>query len=281
MTDSSTWSQITLVTSLVNIGREQIDGRSFQDYVNWFLQTVQIPAPMVIYAESVLQEIVLQIRKDLPTKFIPTSFAQMPLAWSYSLVSSILENPDFRRKMKKPEDLTNRCVGYPIVTNSKYAWLWNTIQENPFQTKLFFWIDGGLSRFWKGVNPVLSHPHPDLLKLLTEKQKIFAQIGGYQEPIIQNAFQGLRLPEEEIIGANPSYIMGGFFGGTMESMKKLCEESLVVYIREMIQKQRIDHDQAALFWYFQNHLDAFLLLPPHSSLDAFNFLFFCSGHTLV
>ena len=281
MAEKNTWSEITLVTALVNIGREQIDGRSFQDYVNWFLQTIQIPAPMVVYAEPILKEIVLQIRKELPTKFIPTSYAQMPLAWSTSLVQSILENPDFKKKMKKPQDLTNRCSGYPIVTNSKFPWLWNVIQENPFQTDLIFWIDGGISRFWKGTNPVLSCPHPNLVKLLQEKKKIYAQIGGFQESIIHNAFQGLRLPEEDILGANPSYIMGGFFGGTLDCMKQLCEESMILYIREMIQKQRIDHDQAALFWFFQNHLDKFLFLPPHPTLDAFNFLFFASGHTLV
>lgn len=281
MTEKSTWSEITLVTALVNIGREQVDGRSFQDYVNWFLQTIQIPAPMVIYAEPILKDIVLQIRKELPTKFIPTSFAQLPFAWSYSLVASILENAEFRKKMKKPEDLTNRCPGYSIVTNSKYVWLWNTIQENPFQTDLIFWIDGGLSRFWKSVNPVVSCPHSELLQLLRDKKKIFAQIGGFQESTIHNAFQGFRLPEEDIIGANPSYIMGGFFGGAFDIMKQLCEESMILYIREMIQKQRIDHDQAALFWFLQNHLDKYLLMPPHPQLDAFNFLFFSSGHMLV
>ena len=132
MMEKSTWSSITLVTALVDIGREAVDGRSFQDYANWFLQTIQIPAPMVIYAEPVLQEIVLQIRKDLPTKYVATRFTDLPFSWSFSLVASILENPDFKKKMKKPQDLTNRCLGYPVVTNSKYAWLWNTIEENPF-----------------------------------------------------------------------------------------------------------------------------------------------------
>ena len=33
---SGTWSQTTLVTSLINIGREAVDGRKFDDYIKWF-----------------------------------------------------------------------------------------------------------------------------------------------------------------------------------------------------------------------------------------------------
>ena len=281
MIDPSSWKNLTLITALVNIGREQVDGRKFQDYVNWFLQTIQIPAPMVIYAEPVLEGIVKEIRKDLPTKFIPTEFTNLPLIWSYNLVTSIQNSPEFRTKMKKPHDLANRLAGYPIVTNSKFAWIWNVLQENPFQTDLFFWIDGGLSRFWKGINPVKFGPNPNLLKLLSEQNKIYAQVGGYQEQIILNTLNGNKLPEQEIIGANPAYLMAGFFGGTKDVLLNLCEESLCNYVKEMLQKQRIDHDQALFYWHFMNHTDKYILIPPHPSLDVHNFLLFASGATLV
>lgn len=281
MTDSSTWSQMTLITALVNINRQQVDGRTFQDYVNWFCQTIQIPAPMVIYAEPMLEEIVKEIRKELPTKFIPTNFANLPLAWSYDLVTSIQQSSEFQKKMKKPQDLANRLAGYPIVTNSKFAWIWNVLQENPFHTDLFFWIDGGLSRFWKFINPVKMGPHPDLLKILRETNKIYTQVGGYHEQIIFNTLNGNKLAEDDIIGANPSYLMAGFFGGTKDVLLNLCEESLCNYVKEMLQKRRIDHDQALLYWHFANHIDKYILIPPHPTLDVFNFLLFASGHSLV
>jgi hypothetical protein len=37
---------------------------------------------------------------------------------------------------------------YNLIQYSKFGWLEEAIQENPFDTSSFFWIDMGISRFF-------------------------------------------------------------------------------------------------------------------------------------
>ena len=276
----STWNQITIVTALLHIGREGADGRTMEQYVQWFAETLKIPAPMVVYVEPGLVEIVKQVRGELPTKIVPQSLGTSPFGWSYPKVHEILESQEWKQKMKNPGDLTNKLPGYSIVTNNKFAWLWNAIDENPFQTELFFWIDGGLSRFFRGLQPWNHGPHPTLLHTLQTNKKLFAVIGGGKESYIQNAVLGKKLPTEEVIGANMGVVMTGFFGGHISTMKHASECVMKNYVVEMIQKNRIDHDQSSIFLHFQDYPEKYMLLPPHPQLDCFNFLVFASGQEL-
>jgi hypothetical protein len=175
------------------------------------------------------------------------------------------------------KDLTNKLPGYSIVTNNKFAWLWNAMEENPFGTDMFFWIDGGLSRFFKNYDIQNSQPHIRLIRDIRKTRKIFAVIGGGKEHYINDALQGKKLPTEEVIGANMGVVMTGFFGGHISTMKHASEYVMKNYVIEMIQKNRIDHDQSSIFLHFQENPEKYLLVPPHPQLDCFNFFLFASG----
>lgn len=274
----STWKEVTIVTALLHIGRESADGRTMEQYVQWFLETLRIPAPMVVYVEPPLAETVKQLRGDMPTKIIPQSLGTSPFGWSYPKVHEILCSEAWQKTMKNPGDITNKLPGYSIVTNNKFAWLWNAIDENPFGTDLFFWIDGGLSRFFRGFQPWNHGPHPKMLEELRTNKKIFTVVGGGKEQIVTNAMNGVRLEKEEVIGANLGVIMTGFFGGHISTMKHVSEYVMKNFVVEMIQKNRIDHDQSSIFLHFQEHPDKYMLVPPHPQFDCFNFFLFASGN---
>ena len=278
---NGTWRQCTFVTSLININREQYDGRTFQEYISWFLHTITIPAPMIIYCEPVLVNIVHSIRGSLPTKIIAQNLQTCPLGWSLPFIQDILTSENFRQKMKYPNDLTNKCAGYAAVTNSKYAWLLNAMDANPFKTDLFFWIDAGLSRFWTHINPLDNEPHIELLLKLRQKKQIFALAAKGKDQVIEQIFQGKRFTQDELIGTNMNLIMTGFFGGDVETMKVLCKKMLQNYSSEMIMKHRIDHDQASIISHFQENPDCYQLLAAHPQLDAFNFVYFAKGDLYV
>lgn len=275
--NKNTWNEITIVTGLLYIGRENADGRSMQDYVQWFADTLRIPAPMIIYCEPGLEDMVKHIRGNLPTKIILQNIFTSPFGWSYPKVESILKDEAFQRKMKHPNDITNRLPGYSIVTNNKFPWLWNAMEENPFGTDMFFWIDGGLSRFFKGFEPWNSEPHKQTITDLRNVKKLFCVIGGYKEEYIHNVYHGIKIPSEEIIGANLSVVMTGFFGGHISVMKEVCESVMQNYVVEMLEKNRIDHDQTSIFLHFQDNFEKYLLVPNHPQLDVFNFFLFASG----
>ena len=266
-----TWSQITLVTSLVNINREQFDGRKYSEYTNWFFNTIRIQAPMIIYVEPQLVDIVKEIRGSLPTKIIPQILGTIPLLWSIPFVEQILQSPQWKAHQKHPNDLVNRSPAYAPVIHSKMVYMINAIEENPFNTDMFFWIDAGLSRFWR-ANPMSSEPHPRTVRDLRKSRKIFAQVGGHKEHLLQ---QSLTL--DQLIGANENILMAGFWGGHMSTVKELCSFVIEFYVKEMIQKMRIDTEQTSWFFHYQQNKDNYILIAPNE-IDYVNFYLFSQGH---
>jgi len=272
---TSLWNEMTIVTCLVNIGREEFDGRKFDEYVKWFLPTIQIRAPMVIYVESVLVPIVRQLRGALPTKIIEERIETIPLAWSIRFVQQILESQEWKEKIIWRNDLTNRLPTYAPMIHSKMAYMLNVIKENPFNTDLFFWIDGGLSRFWK-KNHIIAEPREDILKILRETHKIYIQIGGNKDHLVAHALGGMPFTVDQMIGANQNLLMGGFWGGQAEHLKEACEFVLRNYITEMIMKKRIDTEQTNLFFHAQKYPDKYLFVGPYHGVDVYNFEIFTS-----
>lgn len=270
-------NQVTFVTALIDIGREKYDGRKFSDYVSWFLPTLLFPVPMVIYVEPYLVDYVRAVRKDLPTRIIPQTFLTSPLRWLLDRVSYILANHTFRQY--NPSDLLNRCPEYSILMSNKFAWIWNTIQDNPFQTDLFFWIDAGISRFLteKHYSIVNSSVHPRVLRMLRRSKRILAQIGQNREQDIQNVLEGKKLSIEEIVGTNNSQIMGGFYGGCADTMSQAALYGMNQFVYEMAGKLRIDNDQVILFMLFQDRPDLFTLTAPTYQSTIPNLALFASG----
>ena len=68
---------VTLVTALYDIDRgTKGDGRSFDEYLDWFTKTLKTKSPMVIFVDESLKEFVEKNRKGLPTKVITQSLEE-------------------------------------------------------------------------------------------------------------------------------------------------------------------------------------------------------------
>lgn len=276
----STWNQITFVTSLININREQLDGRRFEEYVNWFMMTLRLPAPIVCFVEPGLTEMVRVARGSLPTKIIPQTFGQTPLAWSTPSIDQIQQSPEWKARAVHPNDLNNRSAPYVVLMHNKAAWMKNVIEENPFQTDLFFWMDGGLSRFWQNLDTTTTEPHPRFLTNLRRHKKIYAQIGGGKEEMVKRAFYGPKISPDEIIGTNQNVLMGGFWGGPKSVIVNLCEFLLRTYVNELLVKRRVDSDQPLLYLHLQQSPHQYSLVPPFPQIDIASFLIMAMGKVM-
>jgi hypothetical protein len=274
----STWSQMTLVSSLVNINREQLDGRKFFSYVEWFLKTLEIPAPMILFVDPEICELVAKARQGKPTKIIQQSFPATPLSWSAHYIHRTQESQEWKQYAKNPGDLNNKSAPYVTLMHSKFAWVWDAIQDNPFKTDLFFWIDAGLSRFFREMfSPQIMEPHPITLRKIRQEKKLIAQIGGYKQHFLEQVMGGRRFSTDELIGCNENILMGGFWGGSIQSVKHACEYGLRFYIQELIQKNRVDNDQPTLFFHWQDFKHMYLVIPPHDGVDLAAFLILGCG----
>ena len=137
----------TFITALYEIQREEHDSRSFSQYQEWFSKTLTVPFPLIIYTEEKNREMIERIRKNLPTKTIYTTLENVPYYYTTPTVKHIIENTPFKSKIKYPRGLENKCYEYIPVVNSKFKWICDAIDNNYFNTEMFFWIDAGLSRF--------------------------------------------------------------------------------------------------------------------------------------
>lgn len=276
----STWQQATLVTALINIQREKDDGRKFQEYINWFAGVLKIPSPMVIFVEPELVDFVHQAREGKPTKIIPQSFVNTPLSWSTPFIQRIQDSKEWKDYAKHPNDLNNKSAPYVTLMHSKMAWVWDAIQDNPFKTDLFFWIDAGLSRFWQTRLPTLNEPHPRSLRMFRKQKKIYCQVGGYKQQFLERAFSQQKYTTDELIGCNENIIMGGFWGGPIPAVQHLCEYVLRFYVRELLQKNRVDNDQPSIFFHAQENQSMYCFVPPFDGINYANFLFLAAGRII-
>ena len=140
---------ITFVTALYNIQREEKgDGRKWIDYLEWFKNTLKMPLKMMIYIPSDLVSYVEEHRpKEYITKIIIQEREAIPYAKFEKAISAILENPEYRTKIKHPDRVECKIPFYNIIQYSKFKWLEETANMNPFETDYFFWMDAGISRF--------------------------------------------------------------------------------------------------------------------------------------
>jgi len=275
-----TWYQTTLVTAFVDIGRENIDGYKFNEYANWFLTTIQMKVPMVIYVEAKLKEFVEKVRQGLPTKIIEQTLHTVPLAWSISLVRKIITSAQWKTTAKNPKDIINSLETYAPMVHSKMAYMANVIEENPFKTDMFFWIDPDLSRFWT-FDPRNSEPHIQTLRNLRKSRKIFIQIERNKENLVQRALHGQLFSKDEMIGTNESILMSGFWGGYSDTVNEMCQSVIQMYTSEMLQKKRIDTEQTTLFFHAQENLQKYMCIPPHHpEINLLNFTIFASGYKI-
>jgi hypothetical protein len=112
---------VTIVTSLFDIGRAKVDGRSFSSYVQWLRKTAVLQHPMIIFWDSNHRGYVHEVIKarsrmltkfSLPTIFIFSLFSK---AGYYNILKStkqILSSDSWKKKAKYPNDITNTNPNY-------------------------------------------------------------------------------------------------------------------------------------------------------------------------
>ena len=152
---------VTLVTALYDIDRgTKGDGRSFDEYLDWFAKTLKTKSPMVVFVDESLKEFVEKNRKGLPTKVITQSLEEIPYYELNNDIQKVLDDEDFKGKVSCPSRVECKMSLYNVVIFSKFPWVKRVIEENPFDTEYFMWMDAGLSRFFGPHDVNINMPYP-------------------------------------------------------------------------------------------------------------------------
>lgn len=146
-------NNITFVTALYNINRWKKDGRTFDKYLKWFKNTLQINAPLVIFIPDYLEKFVLKNRPyKYKTKIIIQDFVDIPYYNLVEIWNNIHLSESFKNHMENKSLIWHKLSWINALMYSKFKWLSIASESNFFNTNNFIWIDWGISRFFYWLN---------------------------------------------------------------------------------------------------------------------------------
>lgn len=244
---------VSYVTALYNINRETDgDGRSWDNYLEWFKGTLQHDAPMIIFIPPDLESFVKKHRPaSLQTHIIIEPLEQVPYYKHKEAIATILSSNAYKQQMADTNRIECYLPMYSIIQYSKFDWLRKAAELDPFQTSYYFWIDGGLSRFYD--TPFCMTPlHPNLLTDFDKyPNRFFIQATPRVfEPIL-----------DDYIWSNHAKIYGGVFGGQKEIVIRMSYEVQALFEDYLYSSTKVvNNEQILLLCMYKNkpHLFCFL-----------------------
>lgn len=204
----------TLVTALYDIGRDKLKGKSahrkFDKYLNWFKNLLSINVPMVIFIPSYLEYYIVENRpKNYQTKIIIREFEDLSAYKNYyqrmqDTIDNMTKIPPIPNYFHEcPEFVTAK---YETIIFSKFNFLKEVSDNNPFDTEYFIWLDAGTFYQPPPFNVSLPWPDPYKIKLLGDKFLVSDyKFNKNDKTPLSNKHDYLRLNRNEIC----AYILGG------------------------------------------------------------------------
>lgn len=252
---------ITIVTSLYNIGRENMDGRPYSSYLEWFKKTLSLNSPMVVFVDESDSKFVKENRKEENTKIIIQKLQNMPMYNYKEKMDQIINSEKYKRTIKDPNRIECNYSLYDIVQYSKFDWMEAVAELNPFNSEYFLWCDAGLSRFFYDLDLNKKYPSEQATqKLIEQKHKILLQTFMNSYPDLFNA----ALLSEEYLKDNRSYVMGGMFGGGKEAIKNI-NKTVKQTFKNMLADDFINNEQIVLGFLLKKYPELFVTVINNST----------------
>ena len=217
-------SNITLVTGLWNIGRENLEegwSRSFSHYLEKFEQLLKVEENLIIFGEKELEEFVWERREQSNTQFILRDKSWFIENEFYDKIQKIRTNPEwYNQSGWLKESTQGRLEMYNPLVMSKMFLLNDARIFDKFDSQFLFWIDAGLTNT---VHPgyftsdkVLNNlsKHIDKFTFVCFPYEANNEIHGFSYPSINN------WANDDV----KKVARGGLFGGPKETISQINGE---------------------------------------------------------
>jgi hypothetical protein len=217
-------SNITLVTGLWNIGRENLEegwSRSFSHYLEKFEQLLKVEENLIIFGEEELEKFVWERREQSNTQFVRRDKSWFIENDFYDKIQKIRTNPDwYNQSSWLKESTQGRLENYNPLVMSKMFLLNDARIFDKFNSEFLFWIDAGLA------NTV--HPgyftHDKVLDKFSKHVNKFTFVCFPYDA--NNEIHGFSYPEiNDWAGDDVKKVArGGFFGGPKDTIAEMNGE---------------------------------------------------------
>lgn len=247
----------TIITAFFDISREtRGDGRRLDEYMEWIKRTLQLNCYLYIFTEARFIDF---MRSARPAEYhhktvFKVDTLENAMFYKYlPRMREICAAREYRTKIMHPNRVECRLPEYNVIQYSKFGWLLDAIQENPFHTDMFFWMDIGISRFFENMNLAMEYPNPLALERLHSTNP-----DGF---IIQKRhdLESFCI-DDNFIWRSDNLLKGGMFGGSSECIKRISANLEQVFQDEMLERGCVNNEQIALSLIYCKHRDWFNLV---------------------
>lgn len=255
----------TIITAFFDIHRaEKGDGRTLDEYFQWGKKTLQLNCQLFVVTEPKFESFFRENRPpNLPMTLKIMDFKDCHYYRYYDKMKQITSSSYYKNKVAHPNRVECILPEYNIIQYSKFHFLQIAIEENPYQSSHFLWMDLGASRFFEGLN--LSKPYPSLKGqsiLDNTKHQFFAQC----------RYDLLHYPiDDNFIWKADNLIYGGTFGGSAEIILTISKHIEHIFVSEMLEKQNVNNEQLALALLWKKYPERFHLITGSKCLETFHY----------
>ena len=249
-------NDVTIVSALFNIEREQMDGRDWDEYLKWFTITLQLKCPMTVFVSEDLVDFVKEKRGKLPTEIIMQDVEEMPYYHLKDQIQEILDSPEYKEKMADPGRIECKHAMYSVIQYSKFQWIKQAIQSSSHESDYYFWLDAGASRFFEGRD--ITKPYPSD----TAMESLEAMGESYLVQMNCDYYKDLYEADKlslDYLWDNRSYVLGSMFGGHKNALPDLCQKVEDVLTDDMIANGNVNNEQIALGYLVKKYSDDFTI----------------------
>lgn len=238
-------TNVTFVTALYDINREKIgDGRKFSEYLDWLDKLLKIKVPLVIFTSDEINEFINQ-RRNNKIIIINQKLEDLYYYQFKKDIEQIIQSKEYRFKIAHPNRV--ECINplYNVIQYNKFDLLKKVSDENPFQTKMFFWVDVGISRFFEGFD--------------LNKEYIISSKYPEDKFIIQGRYDYENYTiDDKFYWNSCNLFIGTMFGGDRKTLHKMF--NLILHeMKWMIQNKQMNNEQLAIAKVWSNNKDLFYI----------------------
>lgn len=213
-------SKLTLVTGLWNIKRDELTegwARSYQHYLEKFLQFLDIPCNMIIFGDTELESFVFAKRSHENTQFILRDQSWFKGEF-YDKIQEIRTNPDWYNLAGWLKDSTQaKLEMYNPLVMSKMFLLHDAVILDKFNSQKLYWLDAGIANT---VN-IGYFTHDNVLPKIDNLFDNFTFVAFPYEA--DNEIHGFEINSmTELVGQRVNKVCrGGFFGGPKPLIREM------------------------------------------------------------
>ena len=150
-------NQLTFVTLLLDLNRSD---RTFEDhYIKGLIRLLSLPHPLVVYADPMYHEIIVQKRSELSDYKVdvrPISLSMLEAMPTFDKIQTLIQTDEWKMQAAWMKSSVISSKYYIPLTLIKLDLLMTIAKENPFDSSRFYWIDSGVTNSYNITDSISS-----------------------------------------------------------------------------------------------------------------------------